>query len=321
MNVLHLEYEEYPLAMMEQLARQHQVDSFVCDTQQQLYKKLSENSYDVIFTRLGLALDKRAIELQPNLKFIVTPTTGLNHIDTQISALRNIQIVSLKGENRFLANVKSTAEHTWALLLMLIRRMAQARESVLRNEWKRELFLSDELDGKKLGIIGYGRLGKIVARYGQAFGMNVLIYDRNSEVYKERTPGLQPVGLNDLLTQSDYILLLISYSPENESFMDTDKFQLLKQDAYFVNTSRGEMVDEDALLQALRHGKLKGAALDVLRNDSSWPGTVMGSNDLIEYAKVNENLLITPHSGGYGRESTIKTKNFIVKKFLSLTQS
>lgn len=320
MKVLHLEYHEYPAELLKILEERHEVEKYVCETQQQLYEKLKRDSYEAIFIRLGLMFDQRAIELQPELKYIITPTTGLNHIDTETARVRNIEVVSLKGEQAFLASVKSTAEHTWALLLTLIRRIPQARESVLNDEWKRELFLSDELDGKKIGIIGFGRLGKIVARYGQAFGMEVLVYDKDEAAYRDRESAVRQVTLHDLLTQSDYIVLLISFSKENEDFINADKFQLFKEGAYFVNTSRGEMVDEQALLSALQNGKLRGAALDVLKNDSSWSPRIMGSKDLLDYARSNPNLIITPHAGGYGKESTRKTKTFIVNKFLSLTQ-
>lgn len=321
MKVLHLEYDEYPPETMRELERWAEVERGVCNTQQQLYEKLRSSSYNAVFMRLGLMFDQEAMNLQPALEYIVTPTTGLNHIDTEAAAIRNIRIVSLKDESVFLASVKSTAEHTWALLLALIRRIAEARESVLRHEWKRELFLSDELDGKKLGIIGYGRLGKIVARYGLAFGMDVYVYDHDKSNYATMNQEIHISNLQMLLQQCDYVILLISYSKGNENFLNASSFAHFKNGAYLINTSRGEMVDEQALLTALQTGKLKGAALDVLKNDSVWEGRVENSRTLVDYARNHSNLLITPHTGGYGKDSTEKTKKFITNKFLDLIKN
>ena len=161
------------------------------------------------------------------------------------------------------------------------------------------------MDEKTIGIIGYGRLGKIVARYAQAFGMRVLVYDHHPENYKDHH-GIEPADLPGLLRRSDIVLLLISWSKENENFMDGSKFSQMKPDSYFINTARGELVDESALLEVLSTGKLKGAALDVLWNDSSWPANIVGSNKLCTYAQKNSNLLITPHMGGYGKDSLQK---------------
>jgi D-3-phosphoglycerate dehydrogenase len=319
MRILHLEYDQYPAESKFELESCHEVEAYFCHTQADLYEKLSKNQYDCIFMRLGLSLDRKAMNLQPVLKYVITPTTGITHIDTEAALEKGITVVSLKGESSFLSTIKSTAEHTWALLLTLIRRMAEARESVLQGEWKRELFLCDELSGKKLGIIGYGRLGKIIGKYGISFGMEVFASDQDDKAFAEKESSVLQVDLNKLLQTCDYIILLISYSKENENFMNTARFGQMKRGVYFVNTSRGELVDEQALLDGLQTGLIKGAALDVLRNDSAWPGRIESSHSLLAYAKTNYNLLITPHLGGYGRESTQQTKKFIVRKFLSLT--
>ena len=319
MNILHLEYDQYPAEAIQALVAQHQVESFHCSDQEELYDKLTKENYEVIFTRLGLMIDKRAIDLQPQLKYVVTSTTGLNHIDTKTTAAKNIRVISLKGESEFLANVKSTAEHTWGLLLALIRHLPAAVKSVAEGNWNRSIFLSDELDGKKIGIIGYGRLGKIVARYAKAFGMEVRVHDHTPEHYKNHID-IVPCGLEELLKTSDVVVLLISWSEDNTNFMDAAKFGLMKEGAYFINPARGELVDEEALLDALQSQKIKGAALDVLWDDSSWATQAKGSSALRAYQRENANLLITPHMGGYGKDSIAKTRNFVTNKFLSLTK-
>lgn len=315
MRILHLEHSRYPSEMLDQLAGSFELDLFDCGDQGTLYARLKERQYEVIFARLGLMIDKRVMDFQPHLAFIVTPTTGLNHIDVEEANSRGIEIISLKGESEFLSNIKSTAEHTWGLLLSLVRHIPAAHKEVLNGSWDRSNFLSDELQGKTLGIIGYGRLGKIVAQYGITFGMDVLVHDK-VEAGHLALP-LRRTSLQSLLLESDFVVLLISWSLENENFMNDNGFRLMKDGSYFINTSRGELVDENSLLNALQSGKLRGAALDVLRNDSSWDGKVNGSDKILEYARRHSNVIVTPHMGGYGKDSIAKTRTFVTEKFIS----
>lgn len=320
MKILHLEYDQYPPEATRLLAAQHSVEAFTCVTQNELYQKLAADQYAVIFTRLGLMLDQRCMDLQPGLRYIVTSTTGLNHIDTVVAQSKNISVVSLKGEAEFLANVKSTAEHTWGLLLALIRNLPAAIDHVQAGGWDRVPFLSDELDEKKIGIIGYGRLGKIVARYAKAFGMTVLVHDHTPQRYEGHTD-IIPCSLDTLLTEADVVVLLISWNEANNNFMDSKKISRMKPGSYFINTARGELVDETALLHALELGKIKGAAVDVLWNDSGWSARTGGSEALLNYQRTHSNLFITPHMGGYGKDSIAKTRDFVTRKFLSLEKS
>ena len=317
MRILHLEANRYPEESLLELNRRNIVEVPYCPDQNAFELQLSANQYDAIFTRLGLRIDRQVLSLQQRLKYIVTPTTGLNHIDMEAAEALGISVICLKGETSFLDNIKSTAEHTWGLLLALIRHIPAAHDHVMNGGWDRSPFLSDELNGKVLGIIGFGRLGRIVAQYGVAFGMIVRAYDINPE-RRDDSGEVEMVSLDTLLKTSHCVVLLISWNRENENFMDRDKFALLREGAWFVNTSRGELVDEAALLESLRAQRLKGAALDVLRDDSSWAGKSQGASALLNYAREHANLLITPHMGGYGRESIAKTRAFVTRKFLDI---
>jgi len=125
------------------------------------------------------------------------------------------------------------------------------------------------------------------------------------------------VDFSFLLNASDYVVLLINYDETNKNFIGSTAFNKMKKNAYFINTSRGELVNEEDLLRALISGKLKGAALDVLNGDSAWAGEVDGDNKLIEYASIHSNLIITPHMGGYGKDSIGRTRQFLTEKLLS----
>lgn len=316
MKILHLEYNEYPKLSIDKLKAFADVFPSRIENEEELVNILKNNQYDAIFTRLGVFLGEHLMTLQTNLKYILTPTTGLNHIDIEAAEKRGIQVISLKGEAEFLCSIKSTAEHTWAVLLCLIRNIIPANEDVIKNShWNRVPFLADELDGKTIGIIGFGRLGKIVANYAKAFGMNVLVTDKRDV---EKSIDVEVVDLLRLLNKSDFICLMIDYSPENVNFLNGYHFNEMKKDAYFINTSRGELIDESALLEFLENGKIKGAAIDVIDGDSSWSKEFCGDTRLLDYAKRNSNLIITPHMGGYGKDSIYKTREFLVNKFVNI---
>lgn len=316
-QILHLEAYNYPSSALQKLQVLGNLVSVNISSQTELDTLLSEKSFDYIFTTIGYYLGKENLQSQLALKAIITPTTGLNHLDLDYLNYRNIKIISLKGEVDILRSVQSTAEHTWALLLSLIRNISKATLSVKQGSWDRAVLLCDELNTKTLGIIGFGRLGNIISEYAKAFSMKTMITDISEESLNNAiAKGVEVVDLSALLAKSDYILLMASYSKENENLINEESFSIMKQTAYFINTSRGEMVDEEALLKALKTKKIKGAALDVLRDDSSWKLHVPKNHPLIEYASLEDNLLITPHIGGYGKVSIEKTREFITRKFI-----
>jgi D-3-phosphoglycerate dehydrogenase / 2-oxoglutarate reductase len=316
MKILHLEKNRYPKAALQKLESISEVDYRQCYSQIEFSEIIAANHYDVIFIKLGLEIGENELSLCHELKYIVTPTTGLNHINCIEADKRLIQVVSLKGETGFLKKVKSTAEHTWTLLLALVRNIPQATDSVERGEWNREPFLSEELAGKTIGIIGYGRIGKIVHNYANAFGMEVLAYDIDELAIKEGE--IKNTAIEELLAVSDIITVHIPSNERNNKFINNEKFDMMKQGVFFINTARGEVVDEKALIYALEVEKVKGAAIDVLAGDSSWNKYSSKDNIAIKYAKEHSNLIITPHMGGYGRQSIEDTRNFITEKFIAL---
>ena len=271
--------------------------------------------FDVLIVRLAHEIDMEVINSGKILKAIVTATTGLDHIDTEASEKRGIAVLSLKDETDFLQNITATAELTWGLLLSLIRRIPYAFNDVLLNNWKRDNFVGRELKGKILGIIGYGRLGRIVASYARVFRMSIYAYTHNRKDCEN--DGIEWKELDDLLSVSDVITIHIPLTGDNINFLDSEKLALLKQGSILINTSRGEMIDEVALLDCLRNGKIAGAALDVLSGEKhyrsgngSWPE----GDPLVEYSKTNSNLLLTPHIGGASTDSMNATEMFMAKK-------
>lgn len=267
-------------------------------------------AYHVLITRLAYHIDRDVIEAGLNLKVIVTPTTGLDHIDLGCAAERGIRVISLKGETQFLESITATAELTWGLILALIRQMPSALDDVRAGKWRRDLFRGIELKEKCLGILGYGRLGKIVARYALAFQMKVFACDIAAQ---QPIDGIKMVDLPTLLAQSDIITLHLPLDETTVNMVSSEFFSRMKSGSYFINTSRGGLVDEQPLLEALNAGKIAGAAVDVISGETGFDYHDVKS-PMIEYAKKNSNLIITPHVGGATWDSMWKTEIFVARK-------
>ena len=277
----------------------------------ELLSQLSD--YDVLIVRLAHQVDREVIDAGCRLNAIVTATTGLDHIDVAYAGSKGIAVLSLRGESDFLRTVSASAEHTWALLLALLRCIPQAFVSVQNGEWNRDAFRGHELDGKCLGLVGSGRIGRKVARYGLAFGMKVFAHDPYVEEWVEGVERLS--DLAGLLCYSDVLSLHVPLNDETSGMIGANELALLPEGAILVNTSRGELVDEAALVAALENGHLAGAALDVIAYERQ--AEKRRKSPLLVYACAYPNLLITPHIAGATHESMAKTEVFMARKLVA----
>lgn len=270
----------------------------------------------ILVVRLRHAINASWMKKMPELKIIATNTTGLNHIDLAEARARKIKVISLRGHTKFLKDIPSTAEKTMALMLALMRNLPWAFDHVKSGGWERDMFKGNQLYKKTIGIIGFGRLGKIVARYAKAFRMNVVAYDPH--ISRASFGKIKKVSLDELCRNADIISLHASFDPEHPRILlGINEFKKMKPKAYFINTARGELIDEKALLQALREKRIRGAALDVLTNEQG-SGGHLKKNPLLLHAKKNKNLIIVPHLGGATYEAMQITEEFIadaVKKY------
>jgi D-3-phosphoglycerate dehydrogenase len=265
---------------------------------------------DVLWVRLRHRVDEQLLEQGERLKFIVSPTTGLNHIDLDAAERRNIEVLSLRGETALLRNVRATAELTVGLVLMLLRRLPYAARDAAQGAWNRDAFKGHELHGKTVGLVGYGRLGQLVAQCLQGFDVRILATDPNVVDDAARLRAAL-VPLEALLDESDVVSLHINLDRSTEGFFGREQFMSMKRGAWFINTARGELVDEGALLDALDSGHLAGAALDVLCGESA---EGMAEHPLVAYAGTHDNLILTPHIGGCTFESMEKTELHMAEK-------
>jgi D-3-phosphoglycerate dehydrogenase len=265
--------------------------------------------YDILIVRLAHPIDREVLERAARLKVIVTATTGLDHIDIAYAETKSIAVLSLRGETAFLRGIPATAEHTWALLLALTRHIPAAFQSVKAGEWQRDRFKGHDLAGRTLGILGLGRIGGMVARYGQAFGMRVIAFD---PYRREWLAGVERAASRDeLLRQSQVLSVHVPLNAETTNLLGAAELAQLPPGALLVNTARGQVLDEAALIASLASGHLGGAALDVICNERS--GGPAGS-DILRYARAHDNLLVTPHIGGATFESMAATEVFMANK-------
>lgn len=265
---------------------------------------------EILVVRLGFDIDAEIMQAAKNLKCIVSPTTGLDHIDLDFAKIRDIEVLSLRGETEFLNGITPTAELTFGLILGLLRHIPAAHQDVVSGNWRRDRFRGLSLKGRTLGVLGYGRLGRWVASYGAAFGMTILAHDHAE---KPAEPGITFIELVELLEKADILTIHLPLTSETRHLIDADALSRMRSGAYLVNTSRGAIVDSEALLRALRAGQLAGAALDVVEAEAQGEAT-MSAHPLVDYARRGGNVLLTPHIGGASFDAMAETEIFIAGK-------
>lgn len=309
LKILNLDYINYPPASQKILRQVGLVTNKIITTKQ-LVAQIGK--YDILIVDVINPVDKKVITSAKNLKIIATAATGTDHINVGLAQKQGIKIISLKGQKEFLKTIPATAELTFGLILALTRQIPSAFASVKKYQWRRPDFKGSDLMGKTLGIIGFGRLGKMVAGFGKAFGMKVIANDpyvKNSEF---RKAGIKKVSLAELLKTADVVSIHVNFSEQTRNLISTKELGLMKKTAILINTSRGQLINEKVLLLALKNKKIAGVALDVLVGENKIG--LKNKNPMLEYAKRNKNLIITPHIGGMTADSAAKARIFIAQK-------
>jgi D-3-phosphoglycerate dehydrogenase len=222
---------------------------------------------------------------------MATATTGADHIDGQALTDRSIPLFTLAGERELLHQLTPAAEHSWLLLMSCARRIRAAMQHVLEGKWRREDFPGIMLKGRTLGVIGCGRIGSWMTRYGKAFDMEVIGHDPFVKIWPEH---MENRDLDSLLRAADFVSVHVPLNKETKRMLGKREFSLMKPGVVLVNTSRGGITDEGALLAALVEGHLGAVALDVLDGEPA-----IDCHPLVKYAQTHDNLIITPHIGGH----------------------
>lgn len=242
---------------------------------------------DACLTMLTDHWNSDLINHAKNLKVLANMAVGFDNIDINAASRRGILVTNTPD-----VLTEATAELTWALLLALTRRLLSSHQALMEGQWtdwKPDGFLGTELIGKTLGIVGWGRIGQAVARRSQNFGMRAIALGRASD----HASPVERYPLEEFLAQADIISLHVPLTPETRHMVSARWFSLIKPDAYLINTSRGAVIDEKALLDALNH-TMAGVALDVFTDEP-----INGLHPLARHPKV----LATPHIGSATRET------------------
>jgi len=254
-------------------------------------------------------IGREIIDSSKRLKLICAAATGVNNIDLEAAKKRGVQVCNVRAYA-----TSSVVQHVFSLVLSLNRKLSSYKKAVAGGDWSHSDYFCyfgepiSELQGKTLGIIGYGELGKAVAKIAVCFGMNVLVAKRDAG---DSRAGRE--DLDTLLAASDVVTMHCPLTENNRHMIAEDEFALMKPDALLINTARGGLIDEQALLYALDNKQIGAAALDVLEEE---PPSV--DNVLINYR--SDNLLITPHVAWASRESRQRLVNEIAENIQSFQQ-
>jgi D-3-phosphoglycerate dehydrogenase len=255
--------------------------------------------YDAIIVRSKPKVTKTIIDAGGKLKVIGRAGVGLDNVDLGAAKARGVEVVNSPE-----ASSISVAEHAIGLMISLLRHVPKAERSLRSGKWERKDFVGNELCGKTLGLIGFGRIGREVAMRAQAFGMRILASDPNITSEDTREYNAELAGLDDLLRQADVVSLHVPAIPETRDLINAERLALMKPTAVLINTSRGHAVDEEALHEVLKGEKIAGAALDVYKNEPP------EGSPLISL----ENIIVVPHLGANTDEAQINAGTVVVEK-------
>jgi len=255
--------------------------------------------YHALIVRSGAQINSQVLEAAEKLRVVGRAGIGIDNIDLEAATKRGIIVMNTPQ-----ANAIATAEQTLALMLAISRHLVVAHNSLLDKRWDRSQFVGQELYNKKLGVVGFGRIGRLVAARAQSFGMEVSAYDPyvSEEIAKEL--GVMPVKFEDLLPESDYITLHALSTPETQGIIDGEAIEMMKDGVIIINVARGQLIEEDALFAGLTNGKVKGAALDVYFSEPPFENPLIGL----------PNVIHTPHLGALTIEAQRAVATQIVQQ-------
>jgi len=267
--------------------------------------------YEGIIIRSRIPLDAHFLEKAKNLKFIARVGAGMENIDTTKAQELGIKLINSPEGNK-----DAVAEHVLGTLLVLMNRLFISSNEVKNGIWLREENRGEEILGKTFGIIGYGNMGKAVAKRLSGFGCKTIFYDIKPNLSDEFAT---QVSLQELQENADILSLHTPLTEDTLYMIDEEFISKMKKNFYFVNTARGKNLKTSALVNALKSSKVKGACLDVLEYEKTSFENLETKNEDLEYLLNSEKVIITPHIAGWTHESKIKLAQVIVDKILAFT--
>ena len=306
MKILLLD-KNHPLISEQLLAKKFILEEDFSSPYEQILDKIAQ--YDGVIIRSRIPLDARLLEKGKKLKFIARVGAGMENIDILKAQELGIKLLNSPEGNR-----DAVAEHCLGMLLVLMNRLFISANEVKNNIWLREENRGEEIKGKTFGLIGYGNMGKALAKRLSGFDCEVIFYDVKSNLSDEFA---KQVSLEELQENVDVLSLHIPLNDETHYMIDEKFISEMKKNFYFINTSRGKNVKTSALIDGLESGKVRGACLDVLEYEKSSFENLELRNDDLQYLLNSEKVIITPHIAGWTHQSKIKLAQTIVDKILS----
>ena len=306
MKILLLD-KNHPLISEQLLAKKFILEEDFSSPYEQILDKIAQ--YDGVIIRSRIPLDARLLEKGKNLKFIARVGAGMENIDVLKAQELGIKLINSPEGNR-----DAVAEHCLGMLLVLMNRLFISANEVKNNIWLREENRGEEIKGKTFGLIGYGNMGKALAKRLSGFGCEVIFYD----IKPNLSDGFaKQVSLEELQANADILSLHIPLNDKTHYIIDEKFISEMKKSFYFINTSRGKNVKTSALIEGIKSGKVKGACLDVLEYEKSSFENLELKNDDLQYLLNSEKVIITPHIAGWTHQSKIKLAQTIVDKILA----
>ena len=286
---------------------------FVCDEYYHLSKEEIEkiiHNYEGIIIRSRFIIDSNFIRKAKNLKFIARAGSGLENIDLEFAESKNIKCFNASEGNR-----QAVAEHAIGMILSLFNNLNISDKEVRIGKWEREGNRGVELQGKTVGIIGFGNTGSAFANALQGFRVKILAYDKYLTDYPFQS------NMQEIYKQADIVSLHIPLTEETRYLVNNNFINNFEKDFYFINTARGKCANTKSIVKALKSGKLKGACLDVLEYEKTSFENLsqIGFTDEMQYLINSEKTILSPHIAGWTIESNIKIAKILTKKILDIT--
>ena len=306
MKILLLD-KNHPLISEQLLEKNFILEEDFISSYEQVLEKIDK--YEGVIIRSRIPLDARLLEKGKNLKFIGRVGAGMENIDVLKAQELGIKLINSPEGNR-----DAVAEHCLGMLLVLMNRLFISANEVKNNIWLREENRGEEIKGKTFGLIGYGNMGKALAKRLSGFGCEVIFYD----IKPNLSDGFaKQVSLEELQANADILSLHIPLNDKTHYIIDEKFISEMKKSFYFINTSRGKNVKTSALIEGIKSGKVKGACLDVLEYEKSSFENLELENDDSQYLLNSEKVIVTPHIAGWTHQSKIKLAQTIVDKILA----
>ena len=257
-------------------------------------------NYDGLIVRSATKVTDDIIEAATNLKIIGRAGAGVDNINVEAAKSKNIIVMNTPG-----GNTNATAEHTIGLIFSLLRKIPSANETTHRGLWEKKKMKGNELKGKKIGIVGFGNVGKRVAEISYALGMKVSIYSSHFNSIKDNFKNYDSSDLTNILSNSDIISFHCKPNKDGSSIITKDELNKMKKNCILVNTARGGLINETDLIQALKNNLIKGAALDVFKKEP------LEESELFNL----ENIILTPHIAASTDEAQIVVAEMVANQF------